>query len=69
MVVGYEGFIVDHRTYMYFGPFPALLRLPVLAVTHGLDGRLTPWSMTVAFVVALVGASSTAVAGALVDTR
>jgi len=39
---------------MYYGPVPALLRMPVLLVTHRFDGRLTQCSMLVAFVVALV---------------
>jgi hypothetical protein len=52
--VSIEGFRVGHKTYMYFGPFPALLRLPVVAVTERLDGRLTPLSLLLAFVVAMV---------------
>ena len=51
--VGFEGFDIDGRTYLYFGPVPALLRLPVLAVTHGLDGRLTQLSMLLALAVLL----------------
>ena len=38
----------------YFGPFPALLRLPIAAVTDGLDGRLGQISMLVAFAVTLM---------------
>ena len=52
--VSFEGFVIDGRTYMYFGPVPALLRLPVLLVTHGLDGRMTQLSMLLALVVLLV---------------
>src|SRR5205807_6212140 len=37
---GFEGFVVGGRTYVYFGPVPALLRLPVLLITHALDSRL-----------------------------
>lgn len=37
----------------YFGPWPALLRLPVAALTDRFDGRLTQPSMLLAFVVAL----------------
>jgi hypothetical protein len=48
-----EGFEVDGRVYMYFGPFPALLRLPVAAVTDELDGRLGQVSMLAAFAVAM----------------
>ena len=39
--MGIEGFVIDGRTYMYFGPFPALLRIPVLLVTHDFDGQMT----------------------------
>jgi hypothetical protein len=51
--VGFEGFLIDGKTYVYYGPFPALLRLPVLAVTHGLDGRLTQLSMLLGLAVML----------------
>jgi hypothetical protein len=51
--VGIEGFAMDDGTYIYFGPWPALLRLPIAAVTHSFDGRLTQPSMFLAFVVAL----------------
>ena len=50
-VMGIEGFSLDGRTYMYFGPFPALLRIPVLLVTQDFDGQMTLVSMLVAFVV------------------
>ena len=50
---GFEGFAVDGNTYIYFGPVLSLLRLPVLAVTHGLDGRLTVASMVLGFAVLL----------------
>jgi hypothetical protein len=55
-----EGFVTDGRTYVYFGPVPALLRLPVLAVTDSLDGRLTRPSLLVAFVVALAACGALA---------
>jgi hypothetical protein len=48
-----EGFEVDGRTYLYFGPVPALLRLPVLLVTDELDERLTQLSMLLAAIVLL----------------
>jgi hypothetical protein len=44
-----EAFVHDGRTYTYFGPFPSLLRIPVLLVTHSLDGRLTALSMLAAW--------------------
>jgi hypothetical protein len=56
--VSFEGFVVAGRTYMYFGPVPALLRLPVLLVTHSLDGRLTQLSMLLALVVLMVSGAS-----------
>jgi hypothetical protein len=52
-----EGFRIGGRTYMYYGPVPALLRIPVLLFTHRLDGRLSELSMLIAFVVALVAVS------------
>ena len=39
--LGLEGFVHDGRTYTYFGLFPSILRMPILLVTHSLDGRLT----------------------------
>jgi len=57
-VLGIEGFLSDGRTYMYQGPFPAFLRLPIAALSEDLDGRLTGLSMLVAFVAA-AGAAST----------
>lgn len=56
-VLSLEAFVVDDRAYTYFGPTPALLRLPVAAVTDRLDGRLTVLSMLLAFGLALVVAT------------
>ncbi len=53
-VVEVEGYAVHGHTYMYFGPFPALIRVPILLVTSSLDGRLTQLSMLLALLVALV---------------
>ncbi len=53
----FERFKLDGRYYMYFGPWPALLRMPIIAFTRGLDGRLTRVSMLVAFMVLLVFAA------------
>jgi peptidoglycan/LPS O-acetylase OafA/YrhL len=50
-VVGFEGFLIEGRTYIYFGPLPALLRMPVLAVTDRFDGRLTTLSMLLAMLL------------------
>jgi hypothetical protein len=49
--LGVEGFIHDGKTYTYFGMFPSLLRLPVMAFTHALDGRLTAVSMFISWLV------------------
>jgi hypothetical protein len=46
-----EGFVHDGHTYTYFGIFPSLIRLPILLLTHRLDGRLTSPSMFVAWFV------------------
>ncbi|MGA2837614.1 MAG: hypothetical protein ABSF84_13540 [Acidimicrobiales bacterium] len=57
--IGVEGFVVGGRTYTYFGLFPSVLRMPILAVTHSFDGRLTApsillaWLVTAAFFVPL----------------
>jgi len=50
-ILGIESFNVDGRTYMYFPPFPALLRMPLLLVTDRFDGRLTAPSMLLAWVL------------------
>jgi hypothetical protein len=52
--LGLEAFFVHGHAYMYYGPWPALLRMPVAAFTHRFDGRLSQLSMLVAFAVAMV---------------
>jgi hypothetical protein len=52
--LGIEGFRHQGHEYTYFGPFPALLRLPLVAFTDALDGRLTAPSMLLAWVVAAI---------------
>lgn len=49
---------IEHkgRVYGYFGPLPALLRLPVVAVTDQLDARMGPVSMLLAAAVTAVAA-------------
>jgi hypothetical protein len=49
-----EGIVEHGKTYMYYGPVPAIIRMPVLLFTHRLDGRLTQPSMLLAYVLALV---------------
>jgi len=56
-VVSIEGFDVHGRTYMYFGPFLAVLRLPIMAIDEGLAGKLTVISMLVAYCILLLGIS------------
>lgn len=55
--LGAERFRVGDRFYEYFGPFPAMLRLPVVAATDRLDGRLSRVAMLLAIAVLLAGAS------------
>jgi hypothetical protein len=47
-VVGFEGFVTNGKTYIYFGPFPAFLRMPLMALTDRFDGRLTTLSILLA---------------------
>ncbi len=49
--LGIEGFIHDGREYTYFGPFAAILRVPVMMFTDALDGQLTAPSMLLAWCV------------------
>ena len=49
--LGVEAFLHGGRQYMYFGLFPSLIRLPVLLVTHSLDGRMTAISVLLAWIV------------------
>ena len=49
--LGIEGFVRGGRTFMYFPPWPAILRLPVLMTTHEYDVRLSLLSMALAWIV------------------
>ena len=51
-ILGIERFESHGGTYMYQGPWPALLRVPVAAVTSKFDGRLTLVSMLLGLAVA-----------------
>lgn len=54
-VLSIEAFVVDGRDYMYFPPFPAIVRIPFLAIGgDGLDGRLTAPAILVAWIVTAV---------------
>ncbi len=50
--LGVEGFVRNGHTYTYFGIFPSLIRLPVLALTSRYDGRLTAPYMLLGWLVA-----------------
>jgi hypothetical protein len=52
--VSMEGFLIDGKTYTYFGPFPSLARMPILAVTDTYDGTLAALFMLIATVVLAV---------------
>ena len=56
LTLGFEGIVHDGKTYMYFPPVPAVLRIPVVAFTHALDGRLGAAYLLLAFVLAMAGA-------------
>lgn len=49
--LGVEAFFHGKNAYTYFGVFPSLLRIPVLAVAPSLTGRLTAPSMLLAWLV------------------
>ena len=49
--LGLEGFVHGGRTYTYFGPLLALIRVPVILVAPSLSGRLTVPSMLVAWLL------------------
>jgi len=53
-VLGIESFARGDQHFMYFGPVPAVLRLPVVAITRSFDGRLAAISMFCALVVIFV---------------
>ncbi len=49
--IGIEAFIHDGRSYTYFNIFPSIVRMPILLVTHDLDGKLTATFMLVAWLL------------------
>jgi hypothetical protein len=57
-VLSVESFTVHGRTSMDFGPFLAVLRMPLMAVAPSLAGRTTQVSMVLAFVVLMVASLS-----------
>ena len=52
--IGVEGFLHGGKTYTYFGLFPSILRMPILAVSHAYDGRLTTPSILLGWLVSAV---------------
>lgn len=52
-IPGFEGFRIGDKTFLYQGLTPVLLRMPLLALTSSLDGRLTGVSMLLAMCVAM----------------
>ena len=48
-IPGPEGFLIDGRTYLYYGPFLALVRLPAAVFGHWADGRLVRLSLTIGY--------------------
>lgn len=52
-----EAFVVGGKEYSYFGPFPALIRMPILWIAPGLEGRLSILSLLAAYVVVAVGSA------------
>ena len=57
-VLGIEGFARGPNWYMYFGPVPAAFRIPFVALTHRLDGRLSAISMLLALAVVVAAVNS-----------
>lgn len=55
--IGIEGFVHGGHTYTYFGLFPSIIRMPILAVTHSLDARLTAPYMLLAWLLSALFAS------------
>ena len=51
-IPGPEGFLIEGKTYLYYGPMLAVLRLPFAVFGNWADGRLSLVSMVIAFVVA-----------------
>lgn len=50
-IAGIEGFVINSKTYLYYGPFLALVRVPTALLGSWADGRLVRLSMTIGFLV------------------
>ena len=57
-VLNIESFIYNGRTYTYFPPFPAFIRIPILFLTKSFDGRLTALSMVFAWIFMMLGSAA-----------
>lgn len=55
--LGIEAFRTGSKFYEYYGPWPAVLRMPLIVVVPGMDGKWTQPSMLLALVVALAATS------------
>ncbi len=55
--LGIEAFVHAGRQYTYFGLFPSILRMPILAVTSSLDGKLTIPFLSLAWLLTALFAS------------
>ena len=54
--IGAEAFVVDGREQMYFGLFPAVLRLPITVATDAFSGQLTVVSSLFAWLLFVLSA-------------
>ncbi|MGZ6977099.1 MAG: hypothetical protein ACXVJW_03250 [Acidimicrobiia bacterium] len=55
--IGVEAFVHNGHEYTYFGLFPSLIRMPILALTHHYDARMTAPSMLLAWIMTAVFSS------------
>ena len=73
--IGIEAFVHGGHEYTYFGLFPSIVRMPILAVTSSLDGKLTApfmlvaWLLTALFVSLLLWRVRMVMRGAVVLGR
>ncbi len=51
--LSFEAFVHNGHQYLYFGPLPAILRIPIMAITHKFDGRMSAPSILVAWILFL----------------
>jgi hypothetical protein len=52
--LGIEGFFHGGHTFTYFGIWPSIIRMPIMAVSNNFDGKMTAPSLLVAWLVAAV---------------